>query len=130
MIFVDASALYALADQADPHHAQATQAFQGLLKAGEGLLTHHYVLVEALALIQHRLGLAAAVKLARSAQAFEIEWVDQGLHEEAVHRWGRARRPVSLVDEVSFLLMRARGVTTAFAFDRDFLEEGFQLYGA
>jgi len=41
-----------------------------LLESGERLLTHNYVLVESLALLQARLGLAAAVKLAavRSCQ--------------------------------------------------------------
>lgn len=129
MIFVDTSALFALADRGDPHHAQAKAWLQAALEAQEELLTHNYVLVEAMALIQHRLGLPAALKLAQSAQAFEIEWVHQGLHEEAVERLARARRrPVSLVDQVSFLVMRARGVTRALALDRDFLAEGFQLY--
>lgn len=129
MILVDTSALYALADQADPYHAQAKEWLQAALEAQEELLTHNYVLVEAMALIQHRLGLPAALKLAQSAQAFEIEWVHQGLHEEAVERLARARqRQVSLVDQVSFLVMRARGVVRALAFDRDFLAEGFQQY--
>jgi len=130
MILVDTSALYALADQGDPHHAEARARLHAALEAREPLLTHNYVLVEAMALIQHRLGLPAALKLARSAQAFEIEWVDQSLHEEAVERLARApRRSVSLVDQVSFLIMRARGVTAALAFDQDFRDEGFRLYG-
>ncbi len=129
MIFVDTSALYAMADQGDPHHARAKERLQTALEAREELLTHNYILVEAMALIQHRLGLPAALKLARSARAFEIEWVHQGLHEEAVERLARAsRRQVSLVDQVSFLIMRARGVTRVLAFDRDFLAEGFRLY--
>ena len=36
------------------------------------------------------------------------------------------RRSQSLVDWVSFELMRRRGIDTAFAFDRDFVAEGFQ----
>lgn len=38
-----------------------------------------------------------------------------------------AGRRVSLVDWTSFLVMRRRGITTAFAFDADFAAEGFQV---
>jgi len=92
-------------------------------------VTHNYVLIESMALIQHRLGLAAALKLAQDSDAFEIEWVDKTLHDQAVGRLARSRkRQVSFVDQVSFLVMRLRGIETALAFDRDFLDEGFQLY--
>lgn len=129
MIFLDTSAIYALADRRDPNHELAKARFQALLDAGEETLTHNYVLVESMALIQHRLGLAAALKLARDADAFIIEWIDKTIHEEAVRRLARTRkRQVSLVDHVSFLIMRARGIETALAFDPDFADEGFQLY--
>lgn len=130
MVFLDTSAIYALADLGDPNHGVAKARFQGLLAAGEHVFTHSYVLVESMALLQRRLGLETALKLAESARAFEIEWVDRAIHEEAVQHLARSRaRPVSLVDHVSFLVMRRHGVETALAFDRDFVEHGFRLYG-
>ena len=82
-------------------------------------------------MIQSRLGLEAALRLSHDRSAFDIEWVDEATHEEAVRRLARARkRQVSLVDQVSFLVMRRRGVRTALAFDPDFEEEGFQLFDA
>jgi len=36
----------------------------------------------------------------------------------------------SLVDHISFLIMRRRDVTTAFAFDPDFVSAGFRLSDA
>ena len=115
-------------DRQDPRHAEAREILQSLLAAGQVLLTHNYVLVESLALVQHRLGGAAAVKLARSASGFEVVWVDQALHGKAVRELERlASRRVSFVDEVSFLVMKARGIQTAFAFDPDFARRGFQL---
>ena len=131
MIFLDTSAIYALADRGDPRNEVAMERFQVLLQSREGMLTHNYVLVESMALIQHRLGLTASLKLARDSEAFEIEWVDKTLHDEAVRSLARSRkRQVSLVDQVSFLVMRSRGIETALAFDQDFIVEGFQLYEA
>lgn len=130
MIFLDTSALYALADQSDPYHKSALKSFESALDAQEPLLTHNYVLLESMALIQHRIGLAAAVRLAEESRAFEIEWVDKPIHDEAVRHLARSRkRQVSLVDQVSFIIMRRRGVELALAFDPDFVEEGFSLYG-
>jgi predicted nucleic acid-binding protein len=37
------------------------------------------------------------------------------------------RRRVSLVDWASFELMRRRGIERAFAFDRDFSTQGFEI---
>lgn len=131
MIFLDTSAIYALADQADPQHQRAKELMQAALESGEEILTHNYVLVEAMALLQNRLGLDAAVSLARDSRAFHIEWVDETTHEEAVRRLTRlGKRRLSLVDQVSFLVMRRRGVRTALAFDPDFEEEGFRLFGS
>ena len=129
MIFLDTSAIYALADQADPRHELAKARFGALLEGGEGILTHNYVLGESMALTQSRLGLAATLKLAADCRAFAIEWRDQATHEEAVRQLARhGRRPVSFVDQVSFLVMRRRGVRTALAFDPDFEAEGFRLF--
>ncbi|HTO88940.1 MAG TPA: PIN domain-containing protein [Thermoanaerobaculia bacterium] len=131
MIFLDTSAIYALADMADSKHAEARGLLENLLSQGETLLTHNYVLVESLALVQHRLGSAAAIKLARSASSFDVAWIDSKLHDQAVRRFGRAsRRRLSFVDEVSFLVMRSRRVRVAFAFDPDFADRGFRLLKA
>ena len=130
MIFIDTSALYTLADRGDSNHEVAKRRFQAVLDEGDAFLTHNYVVVEAIALTQHRLGLSVAVKLAADTRAFEIEWVDEPLHDAAVREWvSRQRRQVSLVDEMSFEVMRRRGVTTALAFDPDFAAAGFELYG-
>jgi len=57
-------------------------------------------------------------------------WVDRDMHAEALARLSRKkRRHASLVDEVSFLVMRERGIDTAFAFDSDFEREGFKTLG-
>ena len=128
MIFLDTSAIYAWADTADPNHHAAVRRLQVVLDAGEELLTHNYVLVESLALLQARLGVAAALKLAKDSTAFVVEWVDDGLHASGIRALERSKkRHVSLVDHISFLVMNRRGVMTAFAFDPDFASAGFKL---
>jgi predicted nucleic acid-binding protein len=127
VIFVDTSALYALADAADPNHETALKLLDTLLDRREVLVTHSYVLVESIALVQHRLGVTAALRLAES-RGFQVEWVDAARHKEATSALAAQRkRRVSFVDLVSFAVMRARGIKTAFAFDADFVNEGFTL---
>lgn len=128
MTFLDTSAIYAWADRADPNHRAAVRRLEALLASGEDLLTHNYVLVESMALLQARLGVAPAVKLAQDAAAFVVEWVDDELHAAAVGELERSgKRHLSLVDHVSFLVMRRRRVAVAFAFDPDFASAGFRL---
>ncbi|HET9742718.1 MAG TPA: PIN domain-containing protein [Terriglobales bacterium] len=129
MIFVDTSAIYAWADSADPNHSSALRRLDTILEAGEELLTHNYVLVESMALLQARLGLSTAIKLAKDARTFALEWVDEELHARAVQELERSKkRQVSLVDHISFLVMRKRHVSIAFAFDSDFTAAGFRLF--
>jgi predicted nucleic acid-binding protein len=129
VIFLDTSAIYAWADAADPNHHIAVERLQAILNSGEELLTHNYVLVESIALLQARLGLAAATKLAKDSTAFVIEWVDDDLHASGIRQLERStKRRVSLVDHISFLVMRRRRTLTAFAFDPDFTAAGFRLF--
>jgi len=128
---VDTSALYALADRADPNHGEARHRLSAVLRGEEALLTHNYVLVESIALIQNRIGIDAALELARTADNFEVEWVDTKLYHQAIRALARSpKRRISLVDQVSFLVMRSRDIEVALAFDQDFVREGFRQYSA
>lgn len=128
MIFVDTSAIYALADRRDVNHPDATRMFGTLLQAGRRLFTHSYVLAESMALLDRRLGRNAMFAFASEARAFEVEWVGTSLHGRAVDALRGAGRTVSLVDQVSFLVMQGRGIDEAFAFDRHFALAGFRLF--
>jgi hypothetical protein len=129
MIFLDTSAIYALADTADPHHTTAYKKFDAALKSGEQFLIHNYILVECAALLQARLGLRAAILLLQDARGFQIEWVDRVLHQEAQQELERiGKRGISLVDCASFVVMRRRGIQKLLAFDSDFPDQGFIIY--
>jgi predicted nucleic acid-binding protein len=61
--------------------------------------------------------------------AFELRFVGLDLHRAAVAALlAPGTRDVSMVDRVSFELMRNAGVTHAFAYDRNFERAGFTLF--
>jgi predicted nucleic acid-binding protein len=127
--FVDTSAIYAWADKGDPNHHPAIQRLEALLDRDEELVTHNYVLLEAYALLQARLGVNAAMRLAKDSRAFTVHWVDEELHATGIRAFERSRkRDISLVDQISFLVMQRRNLSTAFAFDADFKSAGFRLF--
>ncbi len=130
MTFIDTSALYALADRGDPNHAAARQCFAELLARGDAIVTHNYVVLESIALTQRRLGLQAALRVGTDARKFRIEWITQRRHDDALAALRRrSSRAISLVDQISFLLMEELDIRRAFAFDDDFAHAGFQLIG-
>ena len=129
MIFLDTSAIYALADKTDPNHMTAYKKFQDALKSGEVFVLHNYILLESAALLQARLGLTSAVLFLKDAKSFEVEWVDSDLQEEAEKELERiGKRGISLVDCTSFIVMRRRGIQKVLAFDPDFQDQGFTTY--
>jgi predicted nucleic acid-binding protein len=124
IVFVDTSALIALLDEDDRDHRQAAAEFRWLAATAQ-LMTHNYVQLETVALARRRLGTEAVQQLTDSIfPIMRTIWVDEATHASAlaVHRLGGGP---SLVDQVSFLVMRQEGITLAFAFDADFQAEGF-----
>ena len=89
------------------------------------------MLVETLALVQRRLGLPAVLALHDALLPIvSVEWIDAEAHAAAVAAVLAARRrSVSLVDHVSFALMRRRRIEIALAVDRHFAEQGFAVIG-
>jgi len=128
VILLDTSALFALADRDDDNHGGAMRVMRDLEAAEESLLVHTYVLLETFALLHRRIGLKAAVDVSEGLRGVDTVVVDRALHDRGVARLlAHPRRRRSLVDAVSFELMAARGISTAFAYDVDFTKEGFRL---
>lgn len=129
---IDTSALYVLLDQDDPHHPAAAAILGRLLDADLDLVLHSYALSESIALLQRRFGLDAVRRLVDLyLPIIEVVWVDRDLHDRALSALlGSGQRTVSFVDQVSFVLMRDQGIRTAFAFDRDFTIQGFDVLSA
>ena len=126
---MDTSGLYALMVASDAFHERARAAF-GVLRHEEArMVTTSYVLVEVYALLQRRVGWEAVDALRhRFAPLLDVVWIDEPVHERALdHLQERGATSVSLVDATSFVVMRARSIGRAFAFDAHFTDEGFAL---
>jgi predicted nucleic acid-binding protein len=128
-IFADTSGLFALLVSSDANHAKAKRAFRTLEARQAHLLTSSYVLVETYALIGRRVGLAGVRSFREDfAPLLEIVWVDAKLHERGLDLLlERASEKLSLVDAVSFEVIRHRDCDQVFAFDRHFVREGLEL---
>ncbi|MBI4690471.1 MAG: PIN domain-containing protein [Nitrospirae bacterium] len=126
-IFVDTSAFYALLDRDDSFHKNAKRVWLDILTPENTLITSNYILVESYSLIQHRLGMDA-VRIFQEdiLPLINIEWINSEIHKSGVSALlTSSKRKLSLVDCVSFEIMRNLGIKTVFAFDPHFKEQGF-----
>jgi predicted nucleic acid-binding protein len=128
-VFIDTSAFYALLDADDGQHQPARQAWATLVSEAADLVCSNYVVVETTALVQNRLGVEAVRVFQEDVlPVVRIEWVDEPIHQAGVTALLTAgRRHLSLVDCVSFDLMRRFGMRRVFAFDEHFAEQGFEI---
>ena len=132
MIFVDTSAWLALADRHDRDHARTLEVGRRIARGEYGKqVTTNYVTTETLTLVRRRLGLSAAVSLAKTfAESDEIRvfWIEPVHHEEAVQLMAAHPDEVwSLTDCTSFVVMRALQIRQALALDDDFDQAGFSV---
>jgi uncharacterized protein len=128
-VFVDTSAFYAHLVKSEDAHAAVRDALARLLDEGRPMWTTSFVIVETMALLQHRIGLSAARDFDEEVlPALHVRWVDEHLYRLGVDRlWREDRRHVSLVDAVSFEFMRTEGLETALAIDPHFAQAGFAV---
>ncbi|MBE7532224.1 MAG: type II toxin-antitoxin system VapC family toxin [Ardenticatenaceae bacterium] len=126
-IFADTSAFLAMLDVRDKNAPAAHIIWMQLVQEDDVVITSSYVLLEAFALIQNRLGLIAVRDFQdKIVPMLEIEWVGPSLHQAGLAALLTAnRRQLSLVDCVSFETCRRNGIDTVFAFDQHFIEQGF-----
>jgi predicted nucleic acid-binding protein len=126
--FIDTSFFIALLTREDRFHARADEMWKTFLESDEPLLCSNYVLLETFSLIQSRLGLKAVAEFQRDVvPLLLVEWVDGNSHGAGLAAVLAAqRRDLSLVDCVSFEVMRRKGVKNALTFDKHFQEQGFE----
>jgi len=127
-VFVDTSAFLAVLDADDAEHEQGKTTWEHIITGEEVIFCSNYVLVETFALVQHRFGIEAVRAFQEDiCPILDIEWVDESEHRAGVAAvLAASRRRLSLVDCVSFEVMRRLGIPRVFCFDPHFEEQGFE----
>jgi predicted nucleic acid-binding protein len=125
--YVDTSAFLAILNADDKNHINAKRVWTDLILREDIFICSDYILVESLALIQHRIGLEAVRAFHEDIfPLLTIEWVDESIYQSGIASVLTAsRRDLSLVDCVSFEVMRRLGIQSVFTFDKHFKEQGF-----
>jgi uncharacterized protein len=128
-VFVDTAAFLAVLNAGDRFHPLARQAWGEILASDQVLWSSNYILLETIALLQHRFGIEAVRLFERDILPIvQINWVDEAIHKQAMSALLAAnRRTLSLVDCTSFEIMREAGLDTVFTFDTHFREQGFKV---
>jgi predicted nucleic acid-binding protein len=127
-VFVDTSAFLAILDADDARHGSAADAWTRIVESEDSILTSNYVVLECIALLHSRFGTTAARRFVEDmTPAVEIAWVDRAVHDAAVAAAlaGPGKGGPSLVDCVSFELIRRLGVEKVLAYDRHFRSRGY-----
>ena len=120
---------FALLDAEDAGHDLIFPMWSTGIDDCAGFVTTNYVLLESIALAQCRLGIDAVRTLVdEMLPMIDTLWVTDADHTAALNALlAVGRRQLSLVDCVSFEVMRRTGIRSAFAFDRHFQEYGYGL---
>jgi predicted nucleic acid-binding protein len=130
--FVDTSGWIALVDRQDAHYADLAAEGRTLQDQRVRLITSDYVLDEALTHLRARLSHKVATdfgRLALSSTNVEIVRVDEEVWAAAWEIFqAYSDKHWSFTDCTSFAIMRQRNLAQALAFDRHFIQAGFQLW--
>ena len=128
-LLVDTGALLALAIRKDRHHPAAVRFLKSVPHV-RFVLTD-LVLAELATRLRARAGAERAVAIVRdllNSRRYEVVFVDRALFEAAIGKMATYQdKALSLPDCASFALMDQLGLETAFAFDADFRDCGFQI---
>jgi predicted nucleic acid-binding protein len=133
-VAIDTGALLALASPRDQYHARARRTLARLQRQQVQFVSHALVLGEVHGHLLRRLPPQEARRIVHGLlrdPAFTWHDVGQELLGRALSGWMErfADQRFSLTDAVSFEVMRAEGIASAFAFDQDFVVGGFALEG-
>lgn len=130
IIFVGTSGILAVMNTDDQYHLAGAAAWRQWVKERPQLITSNYVILEAVSLLQRRMGMDTVRSFYQHiSPVVQIEWITTEIHQASVVALLTAnRRQLSLVDCTSFEMMRERGLRNVFTFDHHFAEQRFTCF--
>jgi uncharacterized protein len=130
-VFVGACAWIDISDTRSARHAVAAATYRRLPRERYELITTNLVLAESYVMVHRYVGYRAAIELlisVRTSEHVRLIYSDRYIEAEADAVLKRyADQDFSLADAVSFVVMRQRGIQSAFSFDHHFVTAGFAL---
>lgn len=128
-VFVDTSAWYALANNNDANHAEASSILSRLVQRRWMLITTNHVAAETYTLVRARLGFGTAqgfLHRIKSSAAVQRVFVPERWEEAAEDLLARYDdQDFSYTDATSFVTMHRLELQAFFAFDHHFVVAGF-----
>ena len=80
-VFADTSSIYAAMVRTEDRHRESLAILEGLLSDGRVVQTTNYVVLETIALLQHRIGMEPARDFEEQIlPLMSVSWVDKELH--------------------------------------------------
>lgn len=129
-LFVDSSALIALAKTNDQNHERARRFLEGLELPCQ-FVTSDYILDETATRLRDSLGAVKAASFCEKileSRLYRIRFIDRRLFLMGLEKLKKcADQPLSFTDCTSFVIMERDRLDTAFTFDDDFRRVGFQV---
>jgi predicted nucleic acid-binding protein len=131
-VLVDTGAWLAALHRRDQYHEAAAETLRGLRHDRARFVVTDLILAELHLHLLHGLGPGRAVRhldTIKTDALVEEVFADPALQEAALTDWIRSfdDQPFTFTDAVSFAVMRASRVSTAFTFDHHFAVAGFDM---
>jgi predicted nucleic acid-binding protein len=119
-------------DERDQWRQDAMREMASLKAQRRSLVTTNWVLAETYTGLVDRIARGAIARLRAMVEGstlVRVIWIDRLLEELAWRKFLQYDdKDVSMVDCTSFVVMEQLGLSTAFTFDRHFLQVGFQTW--
>jgi predicted nucleic acid-binding protein len=128
-VFLDTSYLLALELAKDQNHPAANQHWQTIIQSPPSFVTTSYVFDEVVTYFNSRGHHAKAIQVGNNlliSTSVELVHVDEALFYEGWRYFQQHQdKDYSLTDCISFMVMTRFSLSTAFTFDEDFVQAGF-----
>lgn len=129
-LFVDTSALIALADRADQCH-EAAKTVAHTFSSATRLHTSNFIIDETVTRLRMTAGTRVAVQAAEAlwkSELYQVHTIDHAIERQALQRMDKyADHRLSFTDCTTLVLLERLRLDHIFAFDQDFRDIGYQV---